>query len=246
MIGEVKKSLEKNIGEKLVSPFWGAYIGSWLIWNWKIWYITFFVESNLLLQRYSMLKLDYITNLYNLCSFWDIIYSLSHLFIFPGITAYLVIFELPKITYKFYKQSVDDDYKSREYKEEKERRHLESKKSRLEVEEVVVEKEKNIESMKSQKTQQEEWDEEYENFKNSRYYNSFSQLKESIYSHKGETYPYFIDANSRQKRKEVVDVNVKAYFNSSDVIEIFFEEGVEKIRLTEKGLYFMSKFLDDK
>ena len=60
MFDEAKKSLEKNLGEKLVSPFWGAFIASWLVWNWRVWYVTFFVDSDLLMQSKSVLKIDYL------------------------------------------------------------------------------------------------------------------------------------------------------------------------------------------
>lgn len=97
MIDEAKESLKKNIEDKLVSPFWGAYIASWCAWNWKILYITFFVDSEQLLQNQNILKIDYITYLYQYNSLFNSICTISHLIILPLVTSYVIVFFFAKI-----------------------------------------------------------------------------------------------------------------------------------------------------
>ncbi|NER13548.1 hypothetical protein GWK08_08880 [Leptobacterium flavescens] len=46
MISDIKNSINKVINERLVSPFYGAYIFSWSVWNWKIIYLTIFVSED--------------------------------------------------------------------------------------------------------------------------------------------------------------------------------------------------------
>ena len=43
---EIKKSLRSILYERTTSPFYGTFILSWLIWNWKIIYVTLFISEN--------------------------------------------------------------------------------------------------------------------------------------------------------------------------------------------------------
>jgi hypothetical protein len=45
MQSEIKKSINSILFERLTSPLYGTLIISWLIWNWKIIYLTLFVDS---------------------------------------------------------------------------------------------------------------------------------------------------------------------------------------------------------
>ncbi len=64
MIDEIRKSINAILYERVSSPFYGTLALSWLAWNWKIPYITFFVSeakincSNVLFTNCS--KVDYI------------------------------------------------------------------------------------------------------------------------------------------------------------------------------------------
>ncbi|WP_417619837.1 hypothetical protein [Oceanihabitans sediminis] len=56
MIEEIKKSINSILYERVSSPLFGTFIVSWLIWNWKICYLTFFVDSD----KIELNKIDYI------------------------------------------------------------------------------------------------------------------------------------------------------------------------------------------
>lgn len=57
MLSELKKSTQAILNERIISPFWGSFIFSWLIWNWKIPYLTLFVSQD----KVDGNKIDYIT-----------------------------------------------------------------------------------------------------------------------------------------------------------------------------------------
>mgnify|MGYP000673679817 CR=1 FL=1 len=46
MIRNIRKSLSAILYERTTSPLYGALIVSWLLWNWKIIYLTFFISEN--------------------------------------------------------------------------------------------------------------------------------------------------------------------------------------------------------
>ena len=56
MIEEFKKSVNSILHERVTSPFWGAFIISWIVCNWEVLYLTIFISDD----KISINKLDYI------------------------------------------------------------------------------------------------------------------------------------------------------------------------------------------
>lgn len=93
MLDEIRKSINAILYERVTSPFYGTLIISWLAWNWKIVYVTFFVSadkvdcSGYLTANCS--KIDYIlehcTNPWNLI-YWPLISLVGLLVIMPLFT----------------------------------------------------------------------------------------------------------------------------------------------------------------
>ena len=52
------KSIKAILYDRITSPLYGTFIVSWLLWNWKIPYVTLFVSENSL----NINKIDYIIN----------------------------------------------------------------------------------------------------------------------------------------------------------------------------------------
>lgn len=57
MLAEVRKSFNAILFERITSPFYGTLLLSWLIWNWKIVYLTAFISEEAIEGN----KIDYIT-----------------------------------------------------------------------------------------------------------------------------------------------------------------------------------------
>lgn len=66
MIPEIRRSVNATLYERTTSPLYGALIISWCIWNWRIIYLTLFVDKELI---YPFHKIDYI-----LCNYWEVKY----------------------------------------------------------------------------------------------------------------------------------------------------------------------------
>jgi len=77
MFSEFKKSINSVVSERVSSPFWGAIIISWFIWNWQIIVFLFFTsEDKLPLKEGSNVqynKVEYILNNYS--DQWHIIWA---------------------------------------------------------------------------------------------------------------------------------------------------------------------------
>jgi hypothetical protein len=67
MIDEMKKSISSTLYERTTSPFYGAFIFSWLIWNWNLVYFMFFISEKSLNNN----KLEHINT--HLINYWKLI-----------------------------------------------------------------------------------------------------------------------------------------------------------------------------
>ena len=97
MIEDFKKSVNNVLYERLVSPLFGTFIFSWCVWNWKIIYLTLFVDN----AEVAGHKIDFIISNYydNKDLFlWPIISTLVLLLIYPflAIGAYYVSLRFKK------------------------------------------------------------------------------------------------------------------------------------------------------
>lgn len=85
MLEETKKSINTILNERVSSPFYGTLIISWLLWNWKIIYLTIFISEKTLKKN----KIDYIVSNYNDC---------YHLILYPLLSTIIILTILPFIT----------------------------------------------------------------------------------------------------------------------------------------------------
>jgi regulator of replication initiation timing len=84
MFTELRKSVNYIIYERTTSPFWGSFIFSWLICNWKIVFTVFVISENQL----SINKIDYIS---------DRLIDWKPLILYPFISTAILIVIFPLI-----------------------------------------------------------------------------------------------------------------------------------------------------
>jgi hypothetical protein len=68
MFDDIKKSISAILYETTTSPLFGTFIISWLVCNWKIVYLTFFISED----KIEITKIDYITT--NCNNEWNLIW----------------------------------------------------------------------------------------------------------------------------------------------------------------------------
>lgn len=89
MITEFKKSVDGILSERLASPLYGTFIISWMLWNWKIIYLTIFISDS----KIEGTKIDYIVENYS--NHWYLITG-------PAISTLLLLTIMPILTISAY------------------------------------------------------------------------------------------------------------------------------------------------
>lgn len=91
MWSEFKKSVSSIFEERITSPFYGSFIFSWIIWNWKIIYLTIFVSQD---NIQPSNKIDFI--LQNYANWW-------HLIVLPFVSAVVLVTLVPWFSNRLFK-----------------------------------------------------------------------------------------------------------------------------------------------
>lgn len=231
-MSEVGEAVKKYLAEKFDSPFYSSVIGSWCAWNWKIFYITLFVDSDLLWYEKGILKIDYITNFYSWTN--HPVYTLLHVVVAPFLSALVIMYPLPWVARHFYRRSLDiknsNELVAVEKSEElltAKKRGLDAARESLKVEQqtqdVVQEAKKN-----AVKSQRESWEREYQKLAEDRLF------KEHINN--------VADSIQMGRRLDNVPSYAVSFFLSNDLIDSS-NNGI--FTFSTKGKYFLKRHMDN-
>jgi hypothetical protein len=234
---DILNSVVQRFKEK-TSPLYGTFILAVITINWKFFYILFWQSEEFL----KIPRIEYAQN--QILASQSILEHLLHFIIFPSLVTYLLIWWLPylnnialkKHTDFHYKNKSDIDDKRLFYEKESERKINEI--SRLT--EARAEKEERIQNNTNE---EDRWAFEIENTENKGgLYNSLQKIKEILYTNSGITKKW----NSQNGNYDpVINPDILALADSKGIIEISGMNGDEKISLTPKGKFFMSRYLDN-
>lgn len=98
---EIKKSISAILYERTTSPLFGTLIFSWLLWNWKIPYLSFFVSED----KLNINKIDYIIANYN---------NSDYLITYPIISTFILLTIIPFLSNGAYWLSINfENWKSK-------------------------------------------------------------------------------------------------------------------------------------
>jgi len=235
MLKEIYESTRDSVKDKLTnSVMYGTFVTTWLIWNWKFIYITFFVDQGWIFQKTQLLKIEYLVTNYPFTSFWTGLCSISHLLILPATSSFVIVFLLSKLDFIFFA-------KHRSNIERKKSEELKYDRKRVRGErEVLKGKEENIRIEKridKEIDQEKKWATEFESKKYSTEFNrALLSLKKCIYENQGD----MRDTLGRQ----LISPDHVAYLDTNSLITL--DSGSHYLKTTQKGKYFLSKIIKKK
>ncbi len=237
IIEGIKKALKERFG----SLMYGTFIASWCIWNWTALYITFFLDENLIFQKFNRLKVEYLVYLYrksyifgiNFEGFWT---KFTYLFLGPFISTLIIIWILSWLDRIFQRKGCDNRFKSKQIEIAHKIRSqtLEYKELRSENLEYgqQIEKIKREKEFFKELPNERKWDIEYENLKDDRGFDEkMARLQQLLYHDNG----YITDLTNSSGGSGLL-----AFYDVNQLIE---KRDVNHVQPTEKGKYFIKKSL---
>lgn len=237
---EFWSSVSKWFNEKTSSPLYFTYIAFFVVWNWKFFQIIF-LESD---KFFSSPRVEYIEKNLNLHItnniFWDFIINLGWHIIPPAFLTYLAVEYLPRIQKWAFEIHIKNSFERKEihWKKNSEYEKMQTKSIEVVAEEKVKQKTQR-EKIQKTKTQEEKWFEEYEKFEKNPLFYKFSQIVKSLYNHSGQVSPFLSGSYHR-----VIDIDILALVHSEDLINKNGVSHKEIIEPTNKGKFFISKYLE--
>jgi hypothetical protein len=135
---DIRKSINSIINERLSSPLYGTLIVSWLVWNWKIIYLTFFVSEN----KIGSNKIDFILSNYS---------KINHLAYFPLLSTFVLLTLIPFISNGAYWLNLKFNVWRSDKKNEVERKQLLTLEQSIQLREIIADQEKRFENLLSDK-----------------------------------------------------------------------------------------------
>lgn len=138
MTDELKKSLSSIIYERTTSPLYGTFIISWILWNWRIIYLTVFISEKTLKEN----KIDYIINHYS---------NIHFLITFPLISTAILLTVIPFIANGAYWLSIIFEKWKAEKKNAVELKQLLTIEQSIDLREQILKQEERFQKLLSDK-----------------------------------------------------------------------------------------------
>lgn len=232
---EFVESIKKAVRERISSPLYGTFLIAWLLFNWKVAYLTIFVDGEILLELGQVNKLDYILSLYEFSNFKYIALSIFQLAIGPAISVFLYFWVLSHVADRIIKKdrSIKNRRRISEIKEEEEVKEAEL--SLLNVKGDVQEKSSEVQKLSSK-----EWEKEYQEIKKTKHFqHDFWAIKEVLLSYQGNIYALQEIFGEGEAEKIM-----------RDYVFLLISKGIltqreNTISLTEKGTYIMGRYIEE-
>ncbi len=211
---------------------YGTFIIAWCVWNWDFLYITFFVDQDLIMEKYGLLKIEYLDCFYS----WFSFSTWRDFLILPLFSVCAILWKpLPWLDYFFdnkhgehVKRKKKDALKRQMELEKEEKDLLGAQKEKLETK-------KEVEEIKQNLTDEDKWNSEltYLINNNESLDIAMKQMKESIYNHQGRLHL----SNMPKEVLTYLDLNAFIRFKDGDT---------NVIEMTPKGRFFLKNYIEYK
>ncbi|HEY0980143.1 MAG TPA: hypothetical protein VGE18_01895 [Candidatus Paceibacterota bacterium] len=238
---EIVVSADMALKDRITSPFYGYFLISWCVINWKIIYAAFFVDQEKVFEKFGLLRIEYLSNelflKLNEVSYW------LHFWIFPFISTLILFWISPYITREFYRKSLKNQIALKVIE-------IQETTKKVKEEEKLIKQQTNLIKEKTEKAKQNKkagnenpeilWEEEFKNFISSSIFSKFTQILDSIYIHEGKIRVESAMSLSYSRNYDFeIDKDVLVFADTNNLIKI---SNGKTISLTDKGKFFAQKY----
>jgi hypothetical protein len=139
MITELRKSINSILYQRVSSPLFGTLILSWVVWNWKIIYLTFFINAKEIKQN----KIDYIV---------EKLSDTEFLIWYPLISAFILLTIIPFVSNGSYWLSLKFEKWKKDQKKSIEKYESLTSEQSTDLREEILDSEKKFNSLLQSKS----------------------------------------------------------------------------------------------
>lgn len=104
-VKEIYNNVSEVLTERVFRPMYFYFIISWSIINWKFLYVFLFGNEEIIVEQKSILKVEYLSSLYEWSSWQEASYSLLFLVVLPAISAFVVVWWLSLLSEMFFEKN---------------------------------------------------------------------------------------------------------------------------------------------
>lgn len=239
---EIVDSLEDTMKKRAVTPIYGVFLISWIIFHWKFVLSIFLVSEEKIWQSAGVLKIDYLSNLFFNYNSWVSYIS----WILPFIFTWLIIWKFPKL-FLLPAFEKDEEYRiKKKIIRIKNETDLTKEQIKLELQNIVkldtveekTKKEKELEELDPTI----KWEKEYLELRETKHFkDDFYYIKDIIVKQRG-----FLSSLGEllpNKRAQGILGDYIFVLEAKGFLEISDNNNV--ITPTEKGKYIISRYIDD-
>lgn len=141
MITDLRTSINSILYQRVTSPLFGTFVISWLVWNWKIFYATFIVES----EKIDQNRIDYIVTNFN---------DSDNLILYPILSTIILITIIPFLSNGAYWISLRFEQWKIDNRHKIERKQLLTLEQSIQMREQLLNYEKKFESLLKEKDEE--------------------------------------------------------------------------------------------
>lgn len=90
--------------ERIFTPMYFYFLGSWIVTNWKFVYTLFFADEETILRTQNMLKIEYLSQMYSTEWFLPLWNTVLKLIVIPAISSFMIIWWLSILSEMFFRK----------------------------------------------------------------------------------------------------------------------------------------------
>ncbi|OFX42215.1 MAG: hypothetical protein A2046_03875 [Bacteroidetes bacterium GWA2_30_7] len=240
-MNDIKKSLNSILYERTTSPFFGTLILSWILWNWKIIYLTIFISE----EKIASNKIDYIINNFS---------ETHHLITYPLLSTLILLTIIPFFSNGAFWLSLKFNKWKKDQKNIADKKQLLTIEQSIDLRELISKQEERFEKLLNNKNNDiKQLNLQLEEYKKSNFnsepivkevpevsQNELNDLSQKIKQSQYQVDEYnllikFIQNGTDVRDTQKISVNLLSTLEAYDIIQ---KQGTGVYKFTEKGKFF--------
>ncbi len=231
---ELVTSTNDAIQERISSPFYGYFLFTWLLTNWKLVYAAFFLNQEEVFIKTGLLRNEYLETLFP--KNWEIFLNFV---LIPIFLTFLIFWVFPYGTRLFFRKNIKNKKALKIIELQESQKEKKEEKELVQQETALIKEE--IEKAKEEKKAAEEnpeilWERDFKAFQKLALFRKFKQILDAIYENDGQTKAHYNSLTQSYDFK--VDTDILIYSDTNGLISLGQGAG---IALTKKGRFFAQR-----